>query len=169
VTKNIFFFLACLLFLTPTAFAEARHVRDVFGSLGATGYQTGGIFGGGRNGSGFSAGGGIGVRMWRGIGAEFELNTVNATLAANQRAMWTTYTGNAVFRLRIAKTEPYLLIGAGGTNRSGRNAAAVAFGAGIKISLPSHLYLRPDVRIAATDLGFFDGFIRGSVGIGYRW
>jgi hypothetical protein len=151
-----------------TTRAEAQHIVDVFGGIGFNAYDTSSLLSNAGNDTAVGFTGGVGVRLWKFLGAEFELNSFNADVKGDSQT-WTTYTGDILFQGRIGRVEPYGFLGAGGSHRSSENSAAGTIGGGVKIILNDHVYVRPEFRATLTNLGFFDSFARGSVALGYRW
>ena len=169
------FVFTTVLFFASAAAAEVRYTGEVFGSIGTGRAETGGFFSRPRHEWDINAGGGIGVRpfspehtLLRGLGFEFELNSQREK-ESGASSLWTSYTGDVLYHFRVGRTEPYALLGAGGSHRSGRTAAAGTLGTGAKIFLNNHLSLRPELRVIVTDFGLFDNIARVSVGVGYHW
>ena len=151
-----------------TTRAEAQHLVEVFGGIGVNAYDTSGLLSNSGEDTAVGFTGGVGVRLWKFFGAEFELNSFSAKVNGDSQT-WTTYTGDILFQGRIGRVEPYGFLGAGGSHWSAESSVAGTLGGGVKIMLNDHLYVRPEFRAAMTRLGFFNSFGRGSVALGYRW
>jgi hypothetical protein len=151
-----------------TTRADAQHIVEVFGGIGVNVSDTSSLFSNLPNDTGVGVTAGVGVRLWKFLGAEFEFNSFGAEVNGDSQT-WTTYTGDLVFQGRISRVEPYGFIGAGGSHRGGESSGAGTLGGGVKIIINDHFYVRPEFRATMTSLGFFDSFARGSVALGYRW
>jgi hypothetical protein len=151
-----------------TTRAEAQDRVEVFGGIAINAYDTSGLFSNAGEDTAVGLTGGVGVRLWKFLGAEFELNSFSAQVSDDSQT-WTTYTGDVLFQGRIGRVEPYGFLGVGGSHRGGENSAAGTLGGGVKIMIKDHFYVRPEFRVVLTRLGFLDSFWRGSVALGYRW
>lgn len=168
-----------VLFLPLVSWAQEYNYKgEVFGSVG-----WGRLFGNqGSVGTNVNLGGGIGIRPFRKLGFEFEVNRMNQRALGQQRfnletivlhseGTATYFTGNLVYHFSTSRVQPYLLVGAGGVHYDGRirvrplnlgpelvveeadTGFAFNFGGGAKIFLHRKLSLRPEFRFFAAGPG----------------
>jgi opacity protein-like surface antigen len=164
---------------TPAS-AQYAQKFEAFGSIGMLHYSNYAFWGAARN---VDYGGGLGIRPYserstwmRGWGLEFNLSGAPAYSSIHTQ---TRYTANILYHFLSGRTQPYVLIGAGGYHEPGdsspprgssyrsRNQFLANAGGGLRIFLNEHWSIRPEYR--GVGLRDRDDFARGSVRVGYHF
>ena len=153
-------------------------------------WEVHGFIGGGKSyddegsiGSGLSGGFGIGKRLTRRIGVEGEYTRFHHRREiAGGAFLWegsaNLFTGNLLIHFSPdSRAQPFVLIGAGGMSYEGGGPGfSWNCGAGVKVYVTDHWFIRPEFRISS---GKYDraplqpepplSNLRFQFGVGYRW
>lgn len=170
-----------LFSLVATGFAQTPDYKtEVFGIAGLAGVYDDESY----LGSGINFGGGLGLRLSRRFGLNFEGYYVDTSRDFSSGVRFesnaTTFAADLHIYFPAGKVEPYVLVGTGLTHfnqanfspdstfRSEENGYTLQAGGGTRIFVTPRLSVRPEFKWVTSNFSLFNQF-RGTVSIGYHW